>query len=84
MKPYKYIDLFPGAGELGLGFGDAGFDLKLANNISSDEIETFGENLNITHSGTNKENVDCGDFPSWLYAQDFYEAAGMNNVHGLD
>ena len=29
-------------------------------------------------------DVDCGDFPSWPYAQDFYEAAGMNNAHGLD
>ena len=31
MKPYKYIDLFSGAGGLSLGFGDAGFDLQLAN-----------------------------------------------------
>lgn len=29
-------------------------------------------------------DVDCGDFPLWPYAQDFYEAAGMNNAHGLD
>ena len=29
-------------------------------------------------------DVDCENFPSWSYAQDFYEAAGMNNAHGLD
>ena len=29
-------------------------------------------------------DVNCGDFPTWIYAQDFYEAAGMNNAHGLD
>jgi len=29
-------------------------------------------------------DVNCGDFPTWSYAQDFYEAAGMNNAHGLD
>mgnify|MGYP001248031858 CR=1 FL=1 len=27
---------------------------------------------------------DCGDFPTWAHAQDFYEAAGGNNAHGLD
>ena len=36
----------------------AGFDLKLANDISSDEIETFRENLNITHPETRKENIN--------------------------
>ncbi|MBI64190.1 MAG: hypothetical protein CL778_02795 [Chloroflexi bacterium] len=27
---------------------------------------------------------NCIDFPSWAHAQDFYEAAGGNNAHGLD
>ena len=27
---------------------------------------------------------NCGDFPNWAHAQDFYEAAGGNNAHGLD
>ena len=27
---------------------------------------------------------NCADFPSWAHAQDFYEAAGGNNAHGLD
>tara|TARA_B100000686_G_scaffold297768_1_gene330292 strand:+ start:350 stop:1534 length:1185 start_codon:yes stop_codon:yes gene_type:complete len=32
----------------------------------------------------NGPDRDCGDFPSWEEAQDFYEAAGSNNAHGLD
>ncbi len=27
---------------------------------------------------------NCGDFSTWAQAQDFYEAAGGNNAHGLD
>ncbi len=32
----------------------------------------------------NGPDRDCGDFSSWEEAQDFYEAAGSNNAHGLD
>ena len=38
----------------------------------------------ISHISFKPIPYDCGDFPSWPYAQDFYEAAGMNNAHGLD
>ena len=48
-KKYTYIDLFCGAGGLSLGFGNIGFDLKLANDISEDALNTFRRNLKISH-----------------------------------
>ena len=61
MKSYKYIDLFCGAGGLSIGFGNSDFELTLANDISLDEIETFRENLKITHPETDSSNIIAGD-----------------------
>ena len=61
MNSYKYIDLFSGAGGLSIGFGNADFELTLANDISENEIETFRENLKITHPETDPANIISGD-----------------------
>ena len=61
MNSYKYIDLFSGAGGLSIGFGNSDFELTLANDISENEIETFRENLKITHPETDPANIISGD-----------------------
>ena len=40
-----YIDLFSGAGGLGLGFKWAGWESKLANDIEPKYLETFGRHI---------------------------------------
>lgn len=46
------MDLFCGAGGFSLGFGDAGFELLLANDIWGHALDTFKYNLKVSHPDT--------------------------------
>jgi len=74
MKKYSYIDLFCGAGGLTIGFGNQGFHLDLANDISRPALDTLKHNLKHTHPETDKRRVVLGDII------ELYEFLGLKQV----
>lgn len=74
MKNYSYIDLFCGPGGLSIGFGDQQFELKLANDIDKNAVDTFKHNLEITHPETKHDNVIHGDI------KELYKDLGTTDV----
>ncbi|MCD8409897.1 DNA cytosine methyltransferase [Tenacibaculum finnmarkense] len=58
---YSYIDLFAGAGGLTIGFGNKGFHLEIANDISEPALNTLRSNLRYTHPKTDEKKVILGD-----------------------
>ena len=69
-----YIDLFAGAGGLSLGFGNNGFHLKMANDISESALETLKFNLKYTHPDTSRGSVILGDI------KELFEHLGAGEV----
>ena len=74
MKNYTYIDLFAGAGGLSLGFGNAGMELEIANDIAKEALMTFKHNLNHTHPNLNSDRIIHGDI------MELYEHLGTSKV----
>ena len=78
MKNYSYIDMFCGAGGLTVGFGNKGFHLDLANDISRPALDTLKHNLKHTHPKTDKSKVVLGDII------ELYEFLGLEKVKKED
>ena len=74
MKKHTYIDLFCGAGGLTVGFGNNGFHLDLANDISRPALDTLKHNLKATHPSTDSSRVILGDII------ELYEFLGLDEV----
>ena len=74
MKKYTYIDLFAGAGGLSLGFGNAGMELEIANDIAKEALMTFKHNLHHTHPGLDPDRIIQGDI------MELYEHLGTSKV----
>ena len=74
MNNYSYIDMFCGAGGLTVGFGNKGFHLDMANDISRPALDTLKHNLKHTHPNTDKSKVVLGDII------ELYEFLGLEKV----
>ena len=74
MKNYSYIDLFCGPGGLSIGFGDQCYDLKLANDIDANAVNTFKYNLKTTHPEISDGKVIHGDI------KELYKYLGTDEV----
>jgi len=74
MNKHSYIDMFCGAGGLTIGFGNKGFQLDLANDISRPALDTLKHNLKHTHPETEKSKVVLGDII------ELYEFLGLEKV----
>ncbi|MGB1048945.1 MAG: DNA cytosine methyltransferase [Rhodothermales bacterium] len=61
-KP-KVVSLFAGAGGLDLGFAQAGFEIIWANDIDSDSVDTYRQNLGDHIVLGDIQEVDSDDIP---------------------
>lgn len=71
---YNYVDLFSGAGGFTIGFGNKGFHLEMANDISEPALNTLKKNLIKTHPDTDHNRVILGDI------KELYEHLGNGDV----
>lgn len=90
-KPHTVVSLFSGCGGMDLGFHQAGFDIKWANDIDQEACETYAKNIgnHIVHGDITQidykqipdTDIILGGFP----CQDFsmlWKRGGVNTERG--